>query len=306
MSTQIGTAFELTGTRTGGGNWATGDSWETRTYSVKFDDCLASSIDARNANGVPLFGEQLVAFPNPGYGLVVLEKDIRPDPDDQSVWIVTATFRVPKATDMLPQPNSTVHKWQIVKSAQPYPTEVPVYKDLNDKLVVNILGEEITPTPTRVIYDQQLNIAFMTDLVDQVNIDACKGSINGSTLNFMIGGATVNYNAGTLLFNGWPLQEQYDGNGVLTVSQQYQFLYRSDGWVAEFPNKSTGVLKTGGVLGAGGTNNNYDHINGYDGPSDGHYLNASGGIAAQGSIITTSSFNFYQTASFSTLLAGLF
>ncbi len=303
---QVGTATEIVGSRKGGADYTTGDAHETRVYQVLFDNHDANSIDARNATGVPGDGDPLVSGSSPGFALLALAKDAQPHPNDQTLWTVTVTFRVPKGSDQLPQPNATTHKWNVIHSTTPYPVEVPVTQDLSGKLVANILGEPITPTPTRVLYDEQLNITFLTDQYDRTSIDACKGSVNGSSLIFTIGNSTVGYAAGTLQFNGWPMQEQYDQNGDLIASQTYQFLYRSDGWIEKFPNISTGVLAVGGVLGAGGTNNDYTNVDGYDGAaSEPHFLNASGGIASTGTTITTSSFNFYQTASFLTLLAGL-
>jgi hypothetical protein len=177
---------------------------------------------------------------------------------------------------------------------------------VNGITITNILGEVQTdPMPTKVVYDEQLNIRFLTDRFDRASIDACKGKVNSLSLAFSIGGTTVGYSVGTLLFNGWPLQEQYDEDGALIASQEYQFLYRGDGWLQRFENKSVNELSPGGVLHMGGTNNKHTSLFLGDGDMHEHFLNASGGVATSGQLIAVSTFNGYGTANFSTLLSEI-
>ncbi len=295
--------------RKGGGNIMSGDSWEERTYVGRFTDTTANSIDARNGTGVPAFGAALGS-----YSLYVLEKQAEPDPGNQRVWRVRITYRTLNANMQQPYFNSasSTHIWQVIKSISPYPVEIPVQKDRSGKVMVNCIGEPIKPSPTMVIYDEQINISFMTDLINRTQIDACKGKVNDSAIVLTIGGATASYAANTLLFSAPPIEEVYDQDGNKVAKVVYQLLYRKDTFTGLFPNLSFNYYGGSGTLGSGGTTNKPIVIG--TGTSaayvtEAQYLSLAGSVLGFGMSITIcnsgNGYDYLSTASFTTLLSGL-
>ncbi len=303
---------EQKGSRPGFGGIGTGEAWEERIYKGEFTDTSANSVDARNGTGVPAYGAQLGS-----YALYLMDKHAEADPNNQAVWIVKCTYRTLHALTLQPNFNASAsdgsqHVWNVLKRTDPYPIEVPIQKDRAGKVMVNVIGEPIKPSPTRVIYDELISISFLTDLIDRTTIDACKGKVNSATVNITIGGATANYLANTLLFQAPPIEELFDQNGSKIAKVVYQLLYRSDTFTGMYPNLSFNKYGGSGTLGTGGTTNTAITIgNGTNMAyaSEAQYLDAAGLPLAVGGTITIvnsgSGFDFLSTANFTTLLSGL-
>ncbi len=303
---------EQMGSRSGNGSIGSGEASEVRIYKGEFTDNTANSVDARNGTGVPAYGSALGS-----YALYLMDKDAAPDPENQAVWIVKCTYRTLHAA--LLQPNFNVamtngyqHIWNVLKRSDPYPVEVPLQKDRYGKVMVNVIGEPIKPSPTTVIYDELISISFLTDLIDRTTIDSCKGKVNSATINITIGGATANYLANTLLFQAPPIEELYDQDGNKIAKVVYQLLYRKDTFTGMYPNLSFNKYGGSGTLGTGGTTNAPIMIGtGTNSAlaSEAQYLDAAGLPLAVGGSITIvnsgSGYDFLSTANFSTLLAGL-
>ncbi len=303
---------EVAGSRRGGGRLGSGESWEERVYQGEFTDSSANSVDARNGTGVPAFGAKLGS-----YNLYLLDKDADPDPKNQAIWLVKCTYRTLNANMQAPNFNVAMtngyqHIWNVIKRIDPYPVEVPIQKDRYGKVMVNVIGEPIKPSPTYVIYDELISISFMTDALDRASIDACKGKVNSATVNLTIAGQSANYLAETLLFQAPPIEEIYDIDGNLAAKAVYQLLYRKDTFTGKYPNLSFNKYGGSGTLGTGGTTNTPITIGTGTAQAyatEAQYLDLSGAPVALGGNITivnnSSGYDYLSTANFSTLLSGL-
>lgn len=289
MPTLAKTTTEDVGSRKGGGDIRTGDAWESRVYCVYYTDYTASSLDARNAAGVPAWGDVLT-----GYALACVEKYAEPDPGDQKVWRVTATFRTPQVNMQTPNPDpGTVHKWNISKTIVPQPMELPVTQDISGKIIANCIGEPPNPPLTGTTYDFQVNIGFDTDAADQSNIESCLGKVNLDDVTLTIGGVNWDFPSGELKLQSSPIEEVYDTDGNLIAHVTLQCVWRPGGWVNKFPNLSFNQIVSGDVV---------PILDSFGQPvSEPRYLDASGvPIATGGSIVTNSA-----TTIASVIFAGL-
>ncbi len=300
MPTLAQDTHEIKGSRRGAGNMSTGDGWMEAKYKVYFTDTSATSIDAYDATGVPLWGTQLGTT-----GAYLLEKSAQPDDNDQNIWIVTITYRTLQANQQQPRFNPTTDhgKWNIIKNVIPCPVEIPIQMDANGESIVNFLGEVPNPPLTRVQYDMQFNISFSTDSFDQTNIEACKGKTNSETVVLTVGGVGWTSDPGSLVFQCPPLQEAYDNNGIRFCQTTYQLLYRSDGWVDRIPTISNEQNYTPGT----GTITIGPILNGHSQPEhERFYLDSDGlPIKTSGVTIPTADYDTHGTANFDALLLGL-
>lgn len=332
MATQSGSAVEIVGSRGGSSNYESGFREGTAIFKVAFTDASAFAWEAENAVGIPLMGAQLGST-----GLYVVEKSAKPDPNDQTIWMVEVKYRTLTTTEgrLQPNVNPTTSTWSVVKSIKSYPTEVPIQKDYNNKPVVNCLGEPMNPPVTAVAYDAQINISFVTTSTTHYSaIQSTLGKVNSDTGTITIGSDALIISAGQLFFQNYSDQEVYVQNGstgTQTRASQfdYEFLWRGGGWAEQRPNLSlmwapngtsgtlsNGMVKcqgiasnctdsawvasnatTSGYLSGGGTMPEYI--------TEPRYLDADGKIIPNGGTIVLNSFTTKGTASFFTGLLSL-
>lgn len=223
----------------GEGDSASGSATETRVYQVKFDDTTATSVDARNASGVPAYGAQLGS-----YQLYVTSKDAEQDEKNRKYWSVRVTYKAPTGDNNIAIRPPGATKWAVQVSITSVPVQVPVTKDINGKIIANTLGEPIQPVLSRVIHDIQLNVTYTTDSPDIATIMACLEHVNADDHTIAIGGGTYTIPAGSMKLDAWALNESYDSDGNKQCQVTLQFLLRNqvsasgDNWHEFVPNMS--------------------------------------------------------------------
>ncbi len=288
------------------GDICSGMSEVIEIWTITFVTAGASAFTARNASGIPAWGAQFSEF-STSYNLYVLEKSAVMDSNDANgiAWIVTVTYKTPSADALFPN-NGTGHKWQVLKSLTPYPVEVPLQRDLNGKPLVNCINEPIRPNPTDVVYDQEVRVNFLTDQLDQTSIDACLNKLNSTAITLTIAGCNWVASPSTLKFLNAPVVETYNQDGNIIGSVGMLFMYRSNGWTAQYPNLSYNYATSSGatptpILDGGSIT-----------ASDPRYLDSLGGTITAGGTITfagggtlTGGFTLNSTHDFTTLLSEI-
>lgn len=299
---------EVEGSRRGSGNISSGDSYEERKYKVYFAaGTTADSIDARNASGVPLWGAKFVGSDGvTTYALYVQEKSAEKESGSDLIWIVTVTYRTLQAFVQQPRfdPMTDGGKWNIQKSIVPYPYEIPIQKDRDGKVAVNVLGEPIKPPLTKVKCDFQINISYLTDSLAPDPIIACLEHVNDGSVSITIGGVVWTFSTNTIVLQSAPIQETFDNDGNAIAQVSLQILYKIDGWTAKIPNLSNNLAIDSAHPATGGRAP--IPMGTYGGTSgDAMYLGTNGQPLNDGDAIVTKDFEPIDTADFTDLLDGI-
>ncbi len=245
--TQIGIAAEVPESGRGGGSLQNMESWEERKYYVEFSDTTATHMDARNANGVPLWGAQLTSGTGGGlvyYSLYAMEKEA--ERTSPTTWTVTVKWMTLKPNDKQPKLNVSQHFWSIVKTLTGVPFEKAIEKDITGAACLNCIGEPYTPPITRLEYDAKLTINLLTnDTTYGTALASCRGALNGSSYTITIGGIPFLFDAFTTKLDNYVLGDQYDQDGAKIASVSLELLYRrptvvggTDSWMEKRPNLS--------------------------------------------------------------------
>ncbi len=295
--------------RKGGRNVQTGEIYEEQKWWVKFTDNTATTIEAENASGLPLFGAALGST-----RLYVIEKAADQRENHPGFFDVTVTYRT--LNPALPQPrlNATDTTWSVAKTLQGFPVEHEIQKDTNNKICVNVIGEPINPPIVEVKFDAQVHLTFLTTATSHgYYLSQTLGYVNSAAVTLTIGNIAAVFAAETLWFNNYSLGDAIDQDGEKCTSMAYDFQWRGDGWHEKRPHLSLmhGILSSGTLtLNSDGTVKT-DHIkdNSSNNISEPRYLGDSGATLGQplpnGSSIAVTDFTVKGTASFTNLLSLL-
>jgi hypothetical protein len=223
---------------------------DTRTefvwsYQVEYASATdATIIDASTADdGTTAIPAKSATVTVSGFTYRVKTKDVERDADNPHVFTARVTISDAE-DDQQSGGGSGGEKLNVDLQIDDEVSEEPVYTDRNDKPIVNTAGQPFSNQPTKRIFDERVTINFQTGLVDQHNIELCKGRVNKSAVTVSVRGYTRTFAKGTLLMVGSPLRSRIsDGTGIFDVS--YTFLWRADGWTRKIVHM--GRMEKGGA-----------------------------------------------------------